>query len=168
MKEHCLMAVNVGNDELKEMTGKRLPVKKNYCFMTSHKTGNPTIIEQVRALLTLLNCDLTVSEPYVKTIELTLANALSDFRQSIKEKEICKQELFALRERFGEKKLKLEKLNKDLVLEKDCRTLLETEQRVYLKQRDTARDDNVRLNLLVDKLYNSKETFENIDIVGNT
>ena len=37
-----------------------------------------------------------------------------------------------------------------------------------ISQRDVAREDNVRLNALLDNIYKSKSTFENFDIIGNT
>ena len=59
-------------------------------------------------------------------------------------------------------------MERDYLLEKDSRIICENENRVYVNQRDVAREDNQRLNLLVEKLYGSKHTFENIDIIGNT
>ena len=66
------------------------------------------------------------------------------------------------------KKLKYEKMERDFLLEKDSRIICENENRVYVNQRDVAREDNHRLNLLFEKLYGSKHTFDNIDIIGNT
>ena len=82
--------------------------------------------------------------------------------------EACQQELFLLRERFEHKKLKCEKMERDYLVEKYSRIICEIENRVYVNQRDVAREDNHRLNLLVEKLYGSKHTFKNIDIIGNT
>ena len=59
-------------------------------------------------------------------------------------------------------------MERDYLLEKDSRIICENENRVYVNQRDVAREDNQRLNLRVEKLYGSKHTFENIDIIGNT
>ena len=59
-------------------------------------------------------------------------------------------------------------MERDFLLEKDSTIICENKNRVYVNQRDVAREDNQRLNLLVEKLYGSKHTFDNIDIIGNT
>ena len=97
-----------------------------------------------------------------------MKEVLSAFRNTRAEMEACQQELFLLRERFEHKKLKYEKMEHDFLLEKDSRIICENENRVYVNQRDVAREDNHRLNLPVEKLYGLKHTFENIDIIGNT
>ena len=73
-----------------------------------------------------------------------------------------------LRERFEQKKLKCERMERDYLLEKDSMIICENENRVYVNQWDVAREDNHRLKFLVEKIYGSKHTFENIDIIGNT
>ena len=169
-RENCLVAVNMEFAESVKVQGVRKPItEKNYCFMVTNK--NPegkSIIDQVRILLELNNYDESLSAPNFKHLEMTLADVLTDYRASVADRGIVQQELYTLRERFEDKRLKVIKLEKELVLERDCKIVLENEQSVLISQRDVAREDNVRLNVLLDNIYKSKSTFENIDIIGNT
>ena len=50
---NCLMAVNVEKDVLKEITGVKGAVKKNYCFtVDTSKPSDVTMVEQVRIMIT--------------------------------------------------------------------------------------------------------------------
>ncbi|KAL4580846.1 hypothetical protein LXL04_017051 [Taraxacum kok-saghyz] len=163
-----LMAVNVEKEVLKEITGVKGTVKKNYCFMVdTSKPSGVTMVEQVRIMISDLHYDFAACDPYLNKLEITMKDVLSAFIQTRDEMEACQQELFLLRERFEQKKLKYEKMERDYLLEKDSRIICENENRVYVNQRNVAREDNQRL-LLVEKLYGSKHTFDNIDIIGNT
>ncbi|KAL4570004.1 hypothetical protein LXL04_025653 [Taraxacum kok-saghyz] len=168
-RENCLLAVNLGFAETKKLQGVRKPIEKNYCFMASNSNpSGKSIIEQVKSLLNLNNYNVELSKPYLDNLESTLADTLCDYRASISERDICQQEFLALRERFEDKRLKVIKIEKELQLEKDCRTIWQNEQYVITSQRDLARDDNKRLNVLLNNIYKSANTFENIDIIGNT
>ena len=163
------MAVNMEKEVLKEITGVKGPVKKNYCFMVdTSKPSGVTMVEQVRIMISDLNYDFAACDPYLNRLELIMKDILSAFRKTRDEMEACQQELFMLRERFEHKKLKCEKMEHDYLLEKDSRIICENENWVYVNQRDVAREDNHRLNFLAEKLYGSKHTFENNDIIGNT
>ena len=135
-------------------------------MVDTSKPAGVTMVKQVRIMISDLNYDFAACDPYLTKLELTMKDVLSAFKNTRAEMEACQQELFLLRERFEHKKLKCEKMERDYLLEKDSRIVCEN--RVYVNQRDVAREDNHRLNLLVEKLYGSKQTFENIDIIGNT
>ena len=168
-RENCLLAVNLGFAETKKLQGVRKPIEKNYCFMASNSNpSGKSIIEQVKFLLNLNNYNVELSQPYLNNLESTLADTLSEYRSALSNRDICQQEFLALRERFEDKRLKVIKIEKELQLEKDCRTIWQNEQYVITSQRDLARDDNKRLNVLLNNIYKSANTFENIDIIGNT
>ena len=168
-RENCLLAVNLGFAETKKLQGVRKPIEKNYCFMASNSNpSGKSIIDQVKFLLNLNNYNVELSQPYLNNLESTLADTLSEYRSALSNRDICQQEFLALRERFEDKRLKVIKIEKELQLEKDCRTIWQNEQYVITSQRDLARDDNKRLNVLLNNIYKSANTFENIDIIGNT
>ena len=77
-KANCLMAVNVEKEVLKEITGVRGAVKKNYCFMVnSTKPSGVTIVEHVRIMISDLKYDLISCDPYLLKLELTMKDVLS-------------------------------------------------------------------------------------------
>ena len=60
---NCLMAVNVEKEVLKEITGEKGAVKKNYCFMVdTSKLSGVTMVEQVRIMISDLNFDFADSD----------------------------------------------------------------------------------------------------------
>ena len=72
------------------------------------------------------------------------------------------QELYHLRGRLEDNKLKVTMLEKDLLLEKDARLLSETQLEVSFNQRDLARKEIVPLNCLIKKLFNESETIKKL------
>ena len=91
---NCLMAVNVEKEVLKEITGVKGALKKNYCFMVdTSKPSGVTIVEQVRIMISDLNYDFAACDPYLNKLELTMKDVLSAFRQTRDEMEACQQEL---------------------------------------------------------------------------
>ena len=108
------MAVNVEKGVLKEITGVKGAVKKNYCFMVdTSKPSGVTIVQQVRIMISDLNYGFVACYAYLNKLELTMKDVLSTFRKTRDEMEACQQELFLLRERFEQKKLKCERIIKD-------------------------------------------------------
>ena len=97
-KVNCLMAVYVEKEVMKEITGVRGAVKKNYCFIVdTSKLSGVTIVEQVRIMISDLNYDFAACDPYLLKLELTMKDVLSAFRNTRAEMEACQQELFLLR-----------------------------------------------------------------------
>ncbi|KAL4562201.1 hypothetical protein LXL04_034399 [Taraxacum kok-saghyz] len=89
-KVNCLMAVNVEEKVLKEITGVRGAVKKNYCFMVDiSKPSGVTLVEHVRIMISELNYDFAACDPYLVKLELTMKDVLSAFRNTRAEMEAC-------------------------------------------------------------------------------
>ena len=108
------MAVNVEKEVVKEITGVRGAIKKNYCFMVdSSTTSGVSIFEQVRIMISELKYDFIACDPYLLKLELTMKDLLSAFRKTRTEMEECQQELFLQRERFEHKELKCKKMKRD-------------------------------------------------------
>ena len=75
---------------LKEITGVKGAVKKNYCFMVdTSKPSGVTMVEQVRIMITDLNYDFAACDPYLNKLELTMKDVLSAFRQTRGEMGAC-------------------------------------------------------------------------------
>ena len=59
--------------------------KKNYCNMANNNPEGRSIIEQVRNLLLLNNCDTALCEPYLTKIETHLADALRAYQRAVED-----------------------------------------------------------------------------------
>ena len=69
------------------------------------------------------NFCLSQCEPYLAKISTTCAETLKSYNRALDEHNIATQELFKIRGRLEDKKLKLDVLERELVLEKDSRIL---------------------------------------------
>ena len=131
-------------------------------MVDTNKPSSVTMVEHVRIMISELNYDFAACDPYLTKLELIMKDVLSAFRNTRAEMEACQQELFLLKERFEHKNLKCEKMERDYLLEKDSSIICENENRVYVNQRDVAREDNQRLNLLVEKKFVGSQNSVNL------
>ena len=99
-------------------------------------------------------------EPYLERLNDTYVAVLTNYNKALDEKNIVTQEMYHVRGRLEDKKLKIIILEKDLLLEKDARMLSETQLDIALNQRDLSRKEIVRLNLLIEKLFNESEAIQ--------
>lgn len=135
-------------------------LKKNHGYMT--KYGTLGIVEQVKLMIQTLNYNMHDCQPFIDTLNETCVAVLTDYNKALDEKNIASQEMFHVRGRLDNKRLKMEMLEKDLMLEKDARMLSETQLEIALNQRDLAHNEIVHLNLLIEKLFNETEAIENL------
>ena len=101
-------------------------------------------------------------EPYVERLNDTCVTVLTDYNKASYEKNIATQELYHVRGRQEDKKLKVTMLEKDLLLEKNVRLLSETQLDITLNQRDLARKEIAHLTPIITKLFNESEAIENL------
>lgn len=106
--------------------------KKNYCFTT--KEGSINIVKQVKLMIQSNNYSMHDCEPYLKKVNQTCVDVLTYYKKSLHEKNIAIQELYHLRVRLEEKKLKVTILEAYLKLEKHVRLLSETQLYVAFNQ----------------------------------
>ncbi len=88
----------------------------HYCYMASNGPSGRSIIEQVRSMISDNNFDETLCEPYVANIDSDLSAALSAYQAVHKERDGFYAELMATRERLEEKKLKIDTLDRQIVI----------------------------------------------------
>lgn len=97
------------------------------------------------------NLDLTACEPFLekkKKKSSDLSDALTSYRTVVDAKDIAGQELYQLRDRYERKKSRIETLERDVMLERDARTVAKNKNNslLYISQREVIVKDNVRLN----------------------
>ena len=92
--------------------------QRNYCFMA--KDGTLSIVEQVTIMIHSNNFSMHVCEPYLERLNDTCVAVLSDYNEPLDEQNIATQELYHLRGRLKDKRLKVAMIEKDLLLEKDA------------------------------------------------
>ena len=109
-------------------------LNKNYCYMA--KDGTLSIVEQVKLMIQTLNYSMHDCQPYIDNLNDTCAAILSDYNKALDEKNIATQELYHLRGRIENKRLKVSMIEKDLLSEKDAKLLYETQLDIALNQRD--------------------------------
>ena len=93
-------------------------------------------------------------EPYLERLNDTCVVVLTDYNKAMHENSIASQELYHMRGKIEEKKFKITKLEKDLLLEKDASLLIETQLEIALNQQDFSRNEILCLNRLIQKLFN--------------
>ena len=77
-------------------------------------------------------------EPYIERLNDTCAAILLNYTKALYKKNIASQELYHVRGRLEDKRLKVAILEKNLLLEKDIRMFNETQLDIALNQRDLA------------------------------
>ena len=107
-------------------------LKQNYCYMTREGTLN--IVEQVKVMIQSNNYSMHDCEPCLDKLTETCV----DFKKALDKKNVATQELYHLRGRLEEKKLKVTMLEAYLKLEDDVGLLSETQLDIVFNQRDLA------------------------------
>ena len=137
--------------------------KKNYCYMANNNPEGRSIIEQVRNLLLLNNCDTALCEPYLTKIETHLADALRAYQRAIEDREEIFNELTRLRSRHEDRKLRIDSLERELMIAKDECIIVNDKCNVSVRERNILLADNVRLNNAIDKIYSSIDKVESFN-----
>ena len=90
------------------------------------KDGTLNIIEQVKIMIQSNDYNMHDCEPYLERLNDTCVTVLTDYNKALDEKNVSIHELYHVRGRLEDKKLKVTTLEKDLLLEKYARLLSET------------------------------------------
>lgn len=96
-------------------------MEKNYCYMAKDRTLS--IVEQVKLMIQTLNYSMHDCQPFIDNLNDTCAAVLTDYNNTLNEKNIASQEMFHVIGRLENKRLKMAMLEQDLMLEKDAKIL---------------------------------------------
>ena len=135
-------------------------LEPHYCYMATNGPSGRSIIEQVRSMISENNFDATLCEPYLANIDSDLSAALSAYQSVLKEREGFYAELIATRERLEEKKLKIDTLDRQIVILQSDLMLTNEKCQLSLLERKKLMDDNVRLNTIIERQRITKDKIE--------
>ncbi|KAL4573036.1 hypothetical protein LXL04_019829 [Taraxacum kok-saghyz] len=135
--------------------------ERHYSYMANNNSEGRIIIEQVRHLLSINNYDSIISEPLITPhINNNLAGALKAYQRALEDRDEIFNELTRLRSRHEDRKLKIDSLERELIIAKDDCIIVNDRCMISLNERNILLADNVRLNNAIDKLHKSIDIVE--------